>query len=370
MESRSDPSPLSGNVKPFAIDVLDREERFAMAAYQGFIAGAKNFWRTDLYASVKQRAEPLANRDVAGIETEMADDKSYYLYSWLERRLQQMKYQGRWGLMTKAEAHAAELEKLVPESARREPGGVEPAPGYITDVDVHQHPGGLWSGIANAVAHEWYQTGTSFSGVGTDTMVDHYVGEIAKRCPADGKVVDVGCTLGRMTQAIKKRLPEADVEGIDVCQPAVQVARAKAAEAGVDVTFRTANGEAMPYADGSVDVVGSHWIFHELPRSAIHAFLDETARVLKSGGSTVIFDMHHAPGGTLGDWLHEGYAARNNEPFAPVYSATDMKAELKKRGFDQVDTWLFNPENAKLDWVEDLPARRTHINTVFVARKA
>lgn len=362
------PSPLAGDSRPFAIDVLDRDERFTMAAYQGFLTGVKGFWRTDLYASVAEQAKPLSNQQPAEIEAAMGDDPSYYLYAWLERRLQQMKYAGRWGLMTKAHEHEADIDRLVPAELRDADAPVPP--GYVADIDVHQHPGGLWSSRAAAVAHEWYQTGTSFSGVGTDTMVDHFVGTIARLTPKGGKVLDLACTLGRMSMAMKRAMPESEVIGLDVSGPAIEVARAKAAQAGLDVGFEVVNVEKLPYADASIDTIGNHWLFHEMPIDAIGNVLDETMRVLKPGGATVIFDMNHTPGGAIGLWLHMGYSARNNEPFGPGYALMDMRAELTKRGFVGIEMWNFNPEDASLTWVDELSPRRTHINTVILARKA
>jgi ubiquinone/menaquinone biosynthesis C-methylase UbiE len=360
--------PCDQALLPFGLDLLGPQERFEMEVQQGFLNGLKGFWRDDVYAEVKLQAERLVNFPAAAIETRMQDSDAYLLYAWLERRMQQFKYRGRWGLETIADRHKAEINRLLPEGPDAT-GAESRVPGYVKDIDVHQHPGGLWSDAANAVAHEWYQSGASFSGVSTDVMVDHYVETVAKLLALPhGRVLDIGCTLGRMTLALKKALPEAYVEGIDVCEPAIRLARAKALRSDLEVTFRQANAEAVPHPEASFDVVGAHWLFHELPKAAIGATLDEMRRLTKPGGAIVIFDMQHVPGGAVGLWLHEGYAIRNNEPYAVGYAGMDMHVELLARSFSDVQMWDFDPATGSTGWLETLPAKRTHYSTVITAR--
>ena len=354
---------------PFGLEILSDEQRFEMDVYQGFLNGVKGFWRDDVYAQVKSEASSLANRSPSDIEIEMQNSDAYYLYSWLERRMQQFKYSGRWGLETMAEKHMPDIYRLLPEDADAK-GAADRIPYYVKELDVHQHPGGLWASPANAVAHEWYQSGASFSGVGTDVMVDYYSKVVLELMPKkDARILDMGCTLGRMTLAVKKAAPDAYVEGIDVCEPALRLAKAKAKRDNLDIEFRQANSEKVPHPDASFDVVGSHWLFHELPKEAIRNTLDEMQRLTKKGGAIIVFDMHHVPGGSVGLWLHEGYAIRNNEPYAPGYASVDMTKELKDRGFTDIKMLDFDPATGATGWLDDLPSKRTHYSTVITARK-
>jgi SAM-dependent methyltransferase len=363
--AKGDSSPRG----PFGLEILTNEQRFEMDVYQAFLNGAKGFWRDDVYARVKSEASSLANQSPTNIELKMRESDAYFLYSWLERRMQQFKYAGRWGLETMAEAHMHDIERLLPEDGDAK-GAADSVPYYVKELDVHQHPGGLWTSPANAVAHEWYQSGASFSGVGTDVMVDYYSKTVLELMPRkDARVLDMGCTLGRMTLAIKKAAPAAYVEGIDVCEPALRLAKAKAKRDNLDVTFRLANCEEVPHPDASFDVVGSHWLFHELPKKAIKNTLDEMKRLTRKGGAVIVFDMQHVPGGSIGLWLHEGYAVRNNEPYAAGYAGIDMTKELKDRGFVDIKLLDFDPGTGATGWLEDLPSKRTHYSTVITARK-
>ena len=79
------------------------------------------------------------------------------------------------------------------------------------------------------------------------------------------------------------------VTGLDISKTFVEMARAKAAEAKVNVEFRLGNALAMPFADETFDFT--------LCRAAFKNFsepvraLEEMYRVLKPGGRAVIIDL-------------------------------------------------------------------------------
>lgn len=355
--------------KPFARDILSARESFEMSVYQSYLNGLKAFWRGPAYQATLEAAKSLPQANAVQLEMTLQNDPGYFLYSWLERRMQQFKYSGRWGFETMAERHRAEIEKILPET-EESIGARERTPYYITEVDVHQHPGGLWSSVVNAIAHEWYQGGASFSGVTTDTMVAYFAGIGAKYCPEGGRILDVGTTSGRMAVAMKRLRPDAQVIGIDVCEPSIRLAKTKAELRGDCVIFSQVNSENLPYDDCSFDYIGSHWQFHELPKAAIINTLDEFSRVIKPGGYICIFDMYHIAGDEAGMWLHEGYGIRNNEPYAPGYCSFDMKHELESRGFTEITMRDFDPSKGTDGWIEELPPLRTHYQTSIIARKA
>jgi ubiquinone/menaquinone biosynthesis C-methylase UbiE len=71
----------------------------------------------------------------------------------------------------------------------------------------------------------------------------------------------------------------------------VDVARKKAARAGLDIDYRVGAIEALPYPDASFDVVLSSLMMHHLPDNVKSAGLAEVRRVLTPGGRLLIVDF-------------------------------------------------------------------------------
>ncbi len=70
--------------------------------------------------------------------------------------------------------------------------------------------------------------------------------------------------------------------------------------------------------------------------------------MLRPGGGLAIYDMYLVPGGPVGAWLHTGYAARNNEPFAASFTHMDLQAELAALGFEDIDIQIAEIQRADL----------------------
>jgi ubiquinone/menaquinone biosynthesis C-methylase UbiE len=134
----------------------------------------------------------------------------------------------------------------------------------------------------------------------------------------------------------------------------------RSAEEGVEVTLCQQSAEKLNFGNETIDLVASHWLFHEMPPRAIRNCIAEGARVLKKGGLFAIYDMCVVPGGAIGEWLHTGYARRNNEPFAHTLMKMDLEAELKKAGFKDVQVQLSSPDHPGPQIPERLPSRRLH----------
>ena len=82
-------------------------------AFQAFMNGAKSYWGSELYREVIGKAEAAGATSVAALEECMRDDAAYRMYAWIERRVQQFKWHGRWGFVTALEPHRAELDARI-----------------------------------------------------------------------------------------------------------------------------------------------------------------------------------------------------------------------------------------------------------------
>jgi ubiquinone/menaquinone biosynthesis C-methylase UbiE len=351
------------------------EAPFEARAYQGFVSGLKAYWGGELYREVLADAERAKAQSAAELEREMSGLPAYRLYAWLERRTQQMRFHGRGGFATVLEKQRGRLEALLESAPASRPDKLKldsglKLPGYVTEADTHQLNGGLWREPFHAYVLAWYQTGLSFAGSKPDALVDWYAELLKQRAPGSKKILDLGCTGGRSTRAIKRVFPHAEVFGLDVCEPSLRHGHLRTAEEGVDVTLCQQSAEKLGFDDSSVDMVASHWLFHEMPPRAIRNCIAEGARVLRKGGVFAVYDMCVVPGGVIGEWLHTGYARRNNEPFAHTLMKMDLAAEMKQAGFEDVRVQLSSPDHPGPETPERLPDRRLHYMAMVSGIKA
>jgi len=346
---------------------------FEAAAFQSYVRGLRRFWREEAYRGTVDAARAEQTADPAEIESRLRLNPAYQLYAWLERYSQRLKYYGRWGIVRWMEQRNELLERVLEEAARRHPERLRldarlEIPAYVADVDTHQHRGGLWSDACDAFAYETAASGYSFSLFDVQTPMAIYADTARNLAPDAREIVDLGCTVGGSTRSLKRAFPNAKVVGVDVCAPPLRLAHLRALEQKLEIYWYQANAEYLPFESDSKDLVTCHWLFHEMPPNAIRNCLREARRVLRRGGGFMAFDMYLVPGDAIGRWLHAGYAARNNEPFALSFSTMDMKAELEGAGFAGVEMRIAYPEPSQTVREPDLPSERTHYMTMITAR--
>jgi ubiquinone/menaquinone biosynthesis C-methylase UbiE len=108
-------------------------------------------------------------------------------------------------------------------------------------------------------------------------------------------VLDIGCGTGSLAIAAKRQVgARGTVFGIDASPEMIARATAKAARAGIDVCFKNAVAEALPFPDAQVDVVLSTLMLHHLPRNVRQQCAREIRRVLKPEGRVLAVDFAHA----------------------------------------------------------------------------
>jgi SAM-dependent methyltransferase len=93
-----------------------------------------------------------------------------------------------------------------------------------------------------------------------------------------GRGVDLGCGTGFATEVLRAKYPDVTWQGIDVADAMLALARRKPGLASV--SFCQASAEALPLADGSMDVVVANFSWHWFGQDAGR----EARRVLRPGG--------------------------------------------------------------------------------------
>lgn len=148
---------------------------------------------------------------------------------------------------------------------------------------------------------------------------------------AGERVLDVGCGTGSLALAAKARVGAGGaVHGIDASAQMIERAQAKARRRSMPIAFQVASVEALPFADGSLDVVFSTLMLHHLPRPLRRRCVKEMARVLRPGGRVLVADFQQ-PARAQGGWL----ARLHRHGGVPREEA---QALLSEAGFQVVDS--------------------------------
>jgi len=208
-------------------------------------------------------------------------------------------------------------------------------PDYAT-VDIHIQPGGYTRQPLGGIHYD-YGTKVFFGGLNDgDALHAKMAGKTS--LPLDGKVervMDIGCSIGQFTCALKNRFPDAEVWGTDIGAPMVRYAHHRAAKQGIDVHFAQQACESLDFPDNHFDLVTAHLLFNEIPVPVIRQTIAEAFRVLRPGGTFVIWDFPSvaADDGRFSGFIRYMDAADNGEPYSCEFVECDVEAIIPEQGF-------------------------------------
>lgn len=209
-------------------------------------------------------------------------------------------------------------------------------PPEYANVHFHLQPNGYHK---DPLAGFRYHYGTKVFFVGDNDKDQLHASLVNNHLPlpADGRVsriLDLACSVGQSTTALKQRFPQAEVTGIDHSEPMLRCAHHRAVELGIDVCFSQRLVENTGYDDNSFDIVFSFILFHEIPMRIIRETLTEVSRVLRPGGMFAVYDFMMASGMTPAQLYHRHFDSRNNgEAYGDDFCYTDFDGLLDEFGF-------------------------------------
>lgn len=153
---------------------------------------------------------------------------------------------------------------------------------------------------------------------------------------APARVLEVGCGTGDLARAVCRALPDTDYVATDRSAAMTRATEEAAAAEGLPgLSVEQVDASALPYADGSFDVVVAAWMLYHLPD--LGAGLREIARVLRPGGTLVAVTNSERSLATLHDavldWdgLAIPFSSENGEAALRSAFATVARRDVESR---------------------------------------
>ena len=169
------------------------------------------------------------------------------------------------------------------------------------------------------------------------------------------KILDIGCSVGISTEHFRRTFPQAKIWGLDLSSYFLSVAKFRANNNNLDITYVHDNAENMRFSDNFFKLITCNFLFHEVPLTATKTILKETFRILNENGVIAIADLepevvNKDKNGFLTPfrkWMFE-----ITEPHIFSYYDNPMKELLLEAGFTNI-----------------IKARNDPVNSVWIAHR-
>ncbi len=331
-----------------SIGRLPRAPTLAADSALGFFESVRNFAIGQCFPRLE--AQSPAILAAAGVDADASlptlrrtFDPAPGVRTW--KRLMRSQQQATWrsirdalnGRESELEARLNAAEAAAPERLRYDPDFQ--VPDYARH-EIHLQPGGY---VGDPLAGFVFHHGTQVFYQGQNDQDELHAGIATMlRPPADGRmtrILDLACSIGQGTTALKARFPSAEVSGLDVSLPLLRYAHLRALTLGAEVSFIQALAEDTGLPAGSFDAVMAFILFHEVPASLFPKIIAEVYRVLRPGGTFTIIDaprVHSLPPANR-LWT-EFDAEYNGEPYSLDFVSCDFEQLLRDAGFELLES--------------------------------
>jgi 2-polyprenyl-3-methyl-5-hydroxy-6-metoxy-1,4-benzoquinol methylase len=326
------------------VGLLPRPPTLETESYLGFMESVRNHAIRAMFPGVAADAEKASERAAGAAGPALRAfvreaDAVPRIATW--KRLMRSQQQHTWTrLQREFHRDAAAWEAALEAAERDRPGRLRYDPAFVVpayaSLDIHLQPGGY---VGDRLAGYLFHHGTKvfYQGDNDQDALHRQVVDMV-RVPDDGQVrevLDVACSIGQCTTALKQRFPQAQVTGLDVGLPLLRYANLRARDLDIDVQFVQALAEETGLPGGQFDVVLCYILFHEVPSRLFAPILAEMFRLLRPGGTLTIVDAPNAQEFPAGNRLWLQFDAQYNcEPYSPAFVASDLPGLMRGAGFE------------------------------------
>jgi len=280
-------------------------------------------------------------RDRGYMTDRIGTDPLYQASRGLQRITQELMWREvAFGLEPKRAELEAELDSRDPNgSATLDLDPELRMPAYFAETEFHLQPGGLWRDPLTGPIYEigvqhfnLHRFGKSGAEMGLALLQGLPEGFVPKR------FLELGCGPGYKMYPILDAFPEAEAVGSDISASLLRYAYRRALDHGRKVHYAQMNAEKLRFEDNSFDLVYDMILLHEVPVSATRNILPEAFRVLKPGGYYADLDLPaYRDLDPMTAFMMDWDTEHNGEPFWRDYHELDMKQEMEKAGFVDVE---------------------------------
>jgi ubiquinone/menaquinone biosynthesis C-methylase UbiE len=149
------------------------------------------------------------------------------------------------------------------------------------------------------------------------------------------RLIDIGCGTGELAMSAARKGVQSAV-GVDATPAMIEIAQNRARADRSPAQFQVAIAEALPFPDGSADIVTSTYFFHHLPSDVKRQALREMWRVLAPGGRLVITD-YGRPRGLIG-WIASFPMRFNFHEYVRPQLAGELERIIVEEGLGKPET--------------------------------
>ncbi len=187
--------------------------------------------------------------------------------------------------------------------------------------------------VFDSIAREYRDIHTEnlkISGADSDYFAEYKIQEISNKFNfnINLKVADLGCGDGLSAVFFGKYFNRLEYYGYDISLKSIDIARSRNLN---NFTFSHYDGKNVPSVDNTFDMVFISCVLHHIDFKEHHIFLRESLRILKPGGTLVIFE--HNPMNPLTRKIVKDCVFDKD---AVLISAIKLRDILDKAGFNKI----------------------------------